>query len=226
MTAAEDDIHERIAELLPEANRAGYYRHIARVRKLHPDDDILALVEACGYLTLLCVEVPKALADARAEIEQTLTRLGAAAPSNGATASAGPAEVKALTDELARFNRNFGETQQEIRSVKEYPRLAERLRSRSQLVVGAFALLAIAGSFFGFKLWADQTIARNTAAARQQFQESGEFVQDIRGAGGSFRYYPAQDQAGRPTAVMVVSGGGIRDAGMNKEGGAFIVLNR
>ena len=224
MTAAEDDIHERIAGLLPEANRAGYYRHIARVRKLHPDDDILALVEACGYLTLLCVEVPKALADARTQIEQTLTRLGTAAPSNGS--AAGPAEVKALTDELARFNRNFAETQQEIRSVKEYPRLAERLRSRSQLVVAALALIAIAGSFFGFKVWADQTIARNTAAARQQFQESGEFVQDLRSAGGSFRYYPAQDQAGRPTTVVVVTGRGIRDAGMNKEGGAFIVLNR
>jgi hypothetical protein len=39
---AENDIHERIAELLPEANRAGYYRHIARVRKLNPDDDVLA----------------------------------------------------------------------------------------------------------------------------------------------------------------------------------------
>lgn len=222
---AEADIHDRIAELLPEAHRASYFEHIARVRKLHPDDDVFAIVEACGYLTLLCVEVPKALADARAQIEETLTRLGAVAPSNGEKPPAGPAEVKALTEELGRFNRTFGETIQEIRTVKEYPRLAERLRSRSLIAVASFALVAIAGSFFGFKQWADQTIARNTAAARQQFQESGEFVQDVRSAGGTLRYYKAQDQNGRPTTVMVVSGGGIRDAGINKEGGAFIVLN-
>ena len=217
MTAAADDIHERIARLLPEANQADYYRHIARVRTIHPDDDVLAIVEACGYLTLLCADIPKALADARAKMEETLT--------NGAKPIAGPADVKALTEELTRFNRHFGEMQQEIRSVKEYPRLADRLRSRSLFIVAAFALITIAGSFFGFKQWADQTVARNTAAVRQQFQENGEFVQDVRNAGGTFRYYKAQDQSGRPTSVLVVSGG-IRDAGINKEGGAFIVLNR
>lgn len=210
---AEEDIHERIAELLPEANRAGYYRHVSRVRQLHPDDDVLAIVEACGYLTLLCAEVPKALVAARAELEKS------------AKSNVPPAEVKALTEELTRFNRNFGETMQEIRAVKEYPRLAEKLRFRALFVIAGFALVAIAASYFALKQWANQTIARNTAAVRQQFQESGELVQDVRNAGGSVRYYKAQDQAGRPTSVLVVSGG-IRDAGINKEGGAFIVLNR
>lgn len=235
MSTSEEDIYERIAGLLPEANRAAYYRHIARVRQLHPDDDVLAIVEACGYLTLICVEIPMALADTRQGIEEALARLqsSSTAPSSSIVLAqekppqpptpAGAAELKTLSEELARFNRQLGEARQEMRSVKEYPRLAERLRSRSQWVVALFAAIAVGASFLLLKERANQSVERNMEALRQQFIEGGEFARDVRNAGGTLRYYKAQDRNGQPAWVLVVNGA-IRDAGINKEGGAFIVL--
>jgi glutamate racemase len=57
------DIYDRIARLLPEENREGFLKHVARIRDFHENDEILMLVEACGYFTLLSATVPERLLD-------------------------------------------------------------------------------------------------------------------------------------------------------------------
>jgi hypothetical protein len=57
------DIYDRIAGLLPEENREGFLKHVARTRDFHENDEILMVVEACGYFTLLSGTVPERLLD-------------------------------------------------------------------------------------------------------------------------------------------------------------------
>ena len=55
------DIYDRIAGLLPEENREGFLKHVARIRDFHENDEILMLVEACGYFALLSGTVPESI---------------------------------------------------------------------------------------------------------------------------------------------------------------------
>ncbi|MDQ3623972.1 MAG: hypothetical protein M3463_16050 [Verrucomicrobiota bacterium] len=133
-----------------------------------------------------------------------------------------------LLEELSKCNRNFGDLLQELRTIKQIPRLAHPFRFRSQLLIAAFAALALAGGFLALKQWAEQSVARTLASLRQQYhQDSAALLEDLRRGGGSFRYYRADDQQGRRTNVVVITNGPkfIRDAGRNKEGGAFVMLN-
>ncbi|MDQ3622824.1 MAG: hypothetical protein M3463_10085 [Verrucomicrobiota bacterium] len=138
-----------------------------------------------------------------------------------------PVDSKRLTEELSKCNRNFGDLLQELRTFRQIPRLANRFRLRSQLLIVAFAALALGGGFLALKQWAEQSVARTAASLRQQYQDSAALLEDLRRGGGSFHYYRADDQQGRPTNVVVITNGPklIRDAGRNKEGGAFVMLN-
>src|SRR5258705_2730164 len=57
------DIYDRTAGLLPEENGDGFLKHVARIRDFHENDEILMLVETCGYFALLSGTVPERLLD-------------------------------------------------------------------------------------------------------------------------------------------------------------------
>ncbi len=75
-----------------------------------------------------------------------------------------PVDSKRLTEELSTCNRNFGDLLQELRTFRQIPRLANRFGFRSQLLVAAFAALALAGGFLALKQWAEQSVARTPAS--------------------------------------------------------------
>lgn len=75
----EKNLFDNIATLLPEEHREGYYRHLLHFKKLSPDDDLLIIAEAMGYLALITRETPKLITSEREKLadilRETLERL-------------------------------------------------------------------------------------------------------------------------------------------------------
>src|SRR5690348_1032917 len=78
-TATDLTLFDRIADLLPVDLRENFYRRMAHLRQLGPNDDILQIAEAMGYLALVTREVPAEVATERVKLEalfeETVTAL-------------------------------------------------------------------------------------------------------------------------------------------------------
>lgn len=95
------NIYDRIARLLPEENREGFLKHVARTREFHENDEILMLVEACGYFTLLSGTVPERLLDVVRLIDKQARDVKEAAASISFRHEEGR---KALDDTLGKYS--------------------------------------------------------------------------------------------------------------------------
>lgn len=67
-----DDLFERIAQLLDPSQRAYFYERMVYFRHLPPDDELLRLVEAIGFLAVIICAAPEAVATERAQITSAL----------------------------------------------------------------------------------------------------------------------------------------------------------
>jgi len=70
MSEAPETIFDHIARLLPPDRREHFFRHIAQLRDLNPNDDMLFIAEAMGFLALLIRETPPLIAMQRQALEQ------------------------------------------------------------------------------------------------------------------------------------------------------------
>jgi len=70
MSDTPDTIFDHIARLLPPDLRQHLFRHVARLRDLSPNDDMLLIAEAMGFLALLIRETPPLIALQRQALEQ------------------------------------------------------------------------------------------------------------------------------------------------------------
>ena len=64
----EADLIDRIANALPAEVRADYYRELRHCRSLPENDEMLLILRAMQYLTLLMVQVPGRVAVEREKI--------------------------------------------------------------------------------------------------------------------------------------------------------------
>ncbi len=78
----EEDLWEELAQLVPEEKREAYWKYLAHLKTLHPQDEILRLCQAIGFLPLLIRTVPLELAQERerwklilAESEKLLSQI-------------------------------------------------------------------------------------------------------------------------------------------------------
>jgi hypothetical protein len=69
MTQSEN-IFDEIAQLLPVESREHFYRKMARLRDLTPNDDMLQIAEAMGFLALLIRQTPVEIAAERAKLDR------------------------------------------------------------------------------------------------------------------------------------------------------------
>jgi hypothetical protein len=76
--APHETLFDRIAALLPFENRQEFYRRMAHLRNLGPNDEILQLAEAMGYLALITRQAPVEIAAERTKIEELLEKAMAA----------------------------------------------------------------------------------------------------------------------------------------------------
>lgn len=68
MTDAPESIFDRIAKLLPADSREHFYRRMAHLRDLSPEDDMLQIAEAMGFLALITRQIPDEVAAERVKI--------------------------------------------------------------------------------------------------------------------------------------------------------------
>jgi hypothetical protein len=67
-----EDLVDAIARLLKPEQRAYFYERMRHFRQLRPDDELLRVVEAMGWLALVIGEAPRAVARERAQIAEVL----------------------------------------------------------------------------------------------------------------------------------------------------------
>ncbi|HUI78900.1 MAG TPA: hypothetical protein VLY24_13325, partial [Bryobacteraceae bacterium] len=63
---------DAIAKLLPKDDREHFYRLMAHLHDVQPDDEILQIVEAMGFLGLLIGKAPAEVAAEREKLEKLL----------------------------------------------------------------------------------------------------------------------------------------------------------
>src|SRR5712692_9747492 len=98
--SAPEDLFEAIAQLLDPGQRAYFYQRMLYFRHLRPEDELLRLVEAIGFLALLIREAPHAVARERQQLAQLLeTSVGTIQ----AAAEAGQAYHQQIVDRLTRL---------------------------------------------------------------------------------------------------------------------------
>jgi hypothetical protein len=71
-TLSDKSLFDRIAALLPQDAREDFYRSMAHLQRLGPDDEILHIAEAMGFLSLVIRQTPSEIAEERAKIEALL----------------------------------------------------------------------------------------------------------------------------------------------------------
>ena len=71
---SETDLIDRIAELLPSEQRPLWYREMAHLRRLPPDDEMLRIAHAMGFLALVTREAPAEMAHEREQLTAILDR--------------------------------------------------------------------------------------------------------------------------------------------------------
>jgi hypothetical protein len=95
-----DDLFDAIATLLEPGQREYFYQRMLYFRQLRPDDELLRIVEAIGFLALIIRSAPDAVAIERQRLAQLLaTHLA----TMGATATADQAYRQQLDDRLTRL---------------------------------------------------------------------------------------------------------------------------
>lgn len=93
-----DDLFEAIAARLEPAQREHFYQRMLYFRQLRPDDELLRIAEAMGFLALLIRDVPHAVAVEREQLAGFLTT---ALGSLQATVQSGQAYQQQLERRLA-----------------------------------------------------------------------------------------------------------------------------
>lgn len=72
MTQTSESIFDHIAKLLPPDLQPHFFRRIAHLRDLSPDDDMLLIAEAMGFLAILIRDTPPLIASERRSLEASL----------------------------------------------------------------------------------------------------------------------------------------------------------
>ena len=106
--AKEKDLIDRVADALPAEVRADYYRELRHCRSLPENDEMLRILRAMQFLTLLIHAAPARMAAEREQVDRNLTGCMAAlkaiekrldALPDGVASSIGPENVAARINE-------------------------------------------------------------------------------------------------------------------------------
>ncbi len=68
----EQSLFDELAELVPSKRRAEYFRVLAHMQTLGPNDEMLRILQAMGILTLLTRQTPAEIANERKQFEELL----------------------------------------------------------------------------------------------------------------------------------------------------------
>jgi hypothetical protein len=69
----EESLFDAIAALLPPERRERFYRRMAHLKQLQPDDEMLQIAEAMGFLALIIGETPAKITDERRQLAELMS---------------------------------------------------------------------------------------------------------------------------------------------------------
>lgn len=98
--SSRDDLFEAIAKRLEPSQREYFYQRMLYFRQLRPDDELLRIVEAMGFLALVIRDAPQAVVTEREQMAQALATSLAAFQE---LAEATQTSHRALEDRLTRL---------------------------------------------------------------------------------------------------------------------------
>jgi hypothetical protein len=88
-----DSVYDRIAAFLPADLRTSFYRYVAHVKTLRPDDDFVVIIQGMGILALLARQIPEALAEERGKL---LTEFGQLCRKHEATTARATDDIRTM----------------------------------------------------------------------------------------------------------------------------------
>jgi hypothetical protein len=146
-----EDLFDAIARLLKPDQRAYFYERARHFRQLRPDDELLRVVEAMGWLALVIGEAPGAVARERAQIAEvlqtSLTQWNAVAAAAQTSRERVEARLQRLPEALARDIDSPAIARALVESVRQQfvqsglPATADALRAVAQQLTVAIAPL-------------------------------------------------------------------------------------
>ena len=105
---AEESVLDEVLNLVPEARKVGYLRLMNRFKHLSPDDEVLQIVLATGFLTLLIRQVPAEVAAEREKLDKLLLQQA-------------PGAMAAERKELGKiFSSSVSQMQEAVRTTSQY----------------------------------------------------------------------------------------------------------
>src|SRR6188768_2254184 len=125
--AQEPDLIDRIAQALPEGVRSDYYREMAHCRTLPENDEMLRILRAMQFLTVLIEQTPGRVATEREQLAEAMAH---AISTIQATHEAGLAYQKQLEVRLAKLPEEIAKG---ISAEAIAAKLNESLRQQFQL---------------------------------------------------------------------------------------------
>ena len=155
----DNSVFDAIAQLLPDERREPWYRLMAHFRRLSPDDEMLHIAEAMGFLALITREAPGAIAAERQKLVEVLKAAGFTpgmlterARELGGACSDLAAAVQHLTDPevgaAQRINRALALMQGELENSSRHVQLLTANLRRE--LRRSIAVIAITSSLAGF----------------------------------------------------------------------------
>jgi uncharacterized protein YukE len=193
VTLPEDDLIDRIADNLPEGLRADYYREMMYCRSLPKDDEMLRILRAMQFLTVLIHQAPARLANEREQLDQNLTGCVSALKTienrldtlpEEVSSSIGPEKVAARVNESLRqqfFQTTIPQTGEALTSAA-----AELKRSVAGFVT---AMREINNKYDGTATEARAAVQSIDSAIQSATATAREATQELTGALLYFRWW-------------------------------------
>ena len=139
-----DSVFDRIGTYLPEEQRTVFFRYVAHLRTLNPQDELLVLAEGMALFTCIARQVPEALGDEREKLLTEFARLCAKHESATTNATADvrtlfTAHQKLLEQNIATWQNKEQQAAQSLdRIAKRFEEAANQCAARLQVACGEF----------------------------------------------------------------------------------------
>jgi len=230
-TPAVDDVFGRIANLLPEGSREAYWQHLAKVRKLHPDDDVLAIVEVCGWFSLISAQIPKELAEILDRVKNGLaTEVAARVTEDFRQAvlvelgQGNLQQLKAILGETRGLMESFSNKTIEVADSAEVLSSLRGFRAASFAWIAGAMLMALLGMGYGISVYFKGVAEKRIAAAVTAFGEQKAVVAELQKRGVGMTLFDTRNPRTKAPCRAVVFEGPVGEVFTDTEGHGVVLL--
>lgn len=226
-----EDIFSRIATLLPEASREAYWQHLARVRKLHPEDDVLAIVEVCGWFSLIAAQIPKELSGLLEQLKDGLAAdVGAKVVKDfretmhAEVVGGQLQQLSAIVGDTRSLLENFSGRTIEVADSAEVLKNLRGFRSASLAWMVGIMLLAMGAFGYGLSVYFRGVAEKRVATALTAFGEQKAVLGELQKHGIGMVLFDTRNPRTKASCRAVVFDGPVGEVFTDTDGRAVVLL--